>query len=156
MHFPELKLRELSAIRVAYRGDVGAVPRILIVQFSGQYGTGSEGNDDAAFMSGALAAGVATWRPQGVVLDLRELQYEWGDGLFTRVIALARSRDCGLLAEPELVYPVTVVVGPASRPGFEGALSRSGEPWVFDTLETAVARASRFVEQGASRTTPVS
>src|SRR5437868_857548 len=51
----------------------------LIVAFEGHAGNSRKYHGTYAYMEAMTAAGVAVWRPKGVVLDLRKLAYEWGD-----------------------------------------------------------------------------
>ncbi|GIE78648.1 hypothetical protein Aph02nite_45980 [Actinoplanes philippinensis] len=73
-------LGELSAIRyrfaTARRGDGDD---LLVVTFAGAYGVGSSGNGDALFMRAVIGLALRAFAPAGVVLDLRELDYRWGD-----------------------------------------------------------------------------
>src|SRR5690348_9516372 len=54
----------------------------LIAKFIGDYRDGSSGHPDAVFMVGMLRMAVDLWRPAGVVLDLSELRYDWGDEMY--------------------------------------------------------------------------
>jgi hypothetical protein len=51
------------------------------VQYIGTYPIGSAGNDDAQFMSAMARAGLVAFAPAGVIHDLSQLTYEWGDRL---------------------------------------------------------------------------
>ena len=52
---------------------------ILVVQFSGQSGFGCNNNSDATYMAAMIRAGIVVVKPIAVLLDLRDLTYEWGD-----------------------------------------------------------------------------
>src|SRR5690349_21152281 len=82
MQLTEQRLSDLSSIRHAY--FTSPLPsrsyfKILIVRFEGDCGYGSGSNSDATFMSAIIAAGLQSWEPVAVILDLRQLSYEWGD-----------------------------------------------------------------------------
>jgi hypothetical protein len=80
----ERRLSELSDIQVRYLlGSVSRKPylEILVVKYVGVYPLGSAGNDDAQYMYAMAKAGVAAFEPWGVIHDLSELNYEWGDML---------------------------------------------------------------------------
>src|SRR6266550_5869970 len=53
----------------------------LVVHFSGECGNGSRNNRTgyAEFMSAIIKAAVEAWKPVALILDLRQLKYEWGD-----------------------------------------------------------------------------
>jgi hypothetical protein len=101
----ERTLAELSQIEVRYF----LVPsrrkphlEILVIRYIGTYPFGSGGNDDARFMCAMAKAGVSAFEPWGVIHDLSELSYEWGDML-----------DIVFGVGPEFApSPVAVVVGP--------------------------------------------
>lgn len=80
----ERKLSDLSKIEVRFLVGPSARIRhcsILIVQYIGTYPMGSQGNDDAQFMCAMANAGVVAFEPDGVIHDLSQLSYEWGDRL---------------------------------------------------------------------------
>jgi hypothetical protein len=54
---------------------------ILVIKYSGEYGFGSRGNPDARFMCALAEAAISYYDPDGIVLDISELKYEWGDML---------------------------------------------------------------------------
>jgi hypothetical protein len=149
MAMPRLRERTLSGlskIRVSY--FVGPSSRkpyleILVVKYVGTYRPGSLGNDDARFMYAMAMAGVAAFEPWGVVHDLSELKYTWGDQLDTVFTA-------GPQNGPESAVPVAVVVGPRCEQAVRTLLLgvKSQEPlesvgFVFRDLESAWA----FVEE---------
>ena len=74
---------------------------ILVVKYDGEYGIGSGGNDDARYMLAMATLAIETFRPWGVVHDLTDLSYQWGDMLEEVFI--------GPRYEPQ---PTAIVVGP--------------------------------------------
>jgi hypothetical protein len=52
-----------------------------LISFSGTYKTGSEGQDDASFIRRTLLEFYELYPVNGLVIDCRNLDYEWGDGL---------------------------------------------------------------------------
>jgi hypothetical protein len=108
--------------------------RLLVMKFSGVYGVGCEGNPDAAYMSAMSAAAVDYWQPEGTVLDLSELQYDWGDLIETA------------LGPREGHAPHAVVVGPKSRRalatlmfGLDTTKDATDHEGYFDNLDVAIA-----------------
>jgi hypothetical protein len=85
MAIPKLRersLSELSKISVRYLlGPSSKKPylEILVIKYVGCYPVGSAGNDDAQYMYAMAKAAVAAFEPWGVIHDLSELVYEWGD-----------------------------------------------------------------------------
>lgn len=78
------KLEDLS--RIKYQVHVGTSKEvsyleIMILKFIGVYGFGSSGNSDAIFMRAIGEAVIEAWQPAGLIIDLSELSYEWGDQL---------------------------------------------------------------------------
>ena len=78
-------LESLSDIGVSFslgEHPCGRYPRaILVIACHGTYGIGSGGNSDATYLMAMGKAGLEAFEPDGVILDLRELSYEWGDML---------------------------------------------------------------------------
>jgi hypothetical protein len=104
MEFTEHRFQEMSEIEVRFfTRPASAKPylKILVVKYTGKYGFGSGGNDDAVYMRAMARAGIETFRPWGVIHDLTELSYEWGDALEEVFI--------GPTFEPS---PMAIVVGP--------------------------------------------
>ncbi|MBA4190032.1 MAG: hypothetical protein C0467_18765 [Planctomycetaceae bacterium] len=136
MKLTEHRLQELSKIEVRYfTGPSSEKPylEILVIKYIGVYGFGSGGNADARYMRAMVRAGIDAFEPWGVVHDLSELSYEWGDMLDQVFIG------------PDVEHSVmAVVVGPNCEEAVRTLClgERSTEPlekigWVFRDLETA-------------------
>jgi hypothetical protein len=156
MAVPALRERFLeSTIRVRYfLGPATKKPylEILVIKYSGTYPHGSAGNADAQFPYAMAKAGVAAFEPWGVIHDLTELSYEWGD-MLERVLAVGPDKE--LPPELESVFgscsgsgrsPVAVVVGPHCEEAIRTLLlgERNCEPiekigYVFRDLQSAWA-----------------
>ena len=65
---------------------------ILVVGFGGEYCFGHRGNPDAVFMKGVVELGKALFNPFGVVLDLRGLDYRWGDQISKPIMSACGER----------------------------------------------------------------
>jgi hypothetical protein len=109
---------------------------VLIVRFVGKYRIGHLGQPDAAYMAAMSAAAEVRWEPQGIVLDLSGLEYEWGDNL-DNVLNWCWSRLDG---------PGAVVVGGACKEairtllfGVHSEKSLAEREDYFEDLEAAVA-----------------
>jgi hypothetical protein len=82
MELEKLDLFSVSAIRHEFL--IGESKRekssdILVIKYSGVYRVGSGGNADAAFMLALAKAAISYTDPDGIVLDISELDYQWGD-----------------------------------------------------------------------------
>ena len=54
---------------------------ILIISFNGKYRDGSAGRPDAGLIKGVIKTGVSVFDPFSILIDLRNLEYNWGDNL---------------------------------------------------------------------------
>jgi len=79
---------------------------ILLARFVGTYRIGCKGNPDAMFIASMARAAVLRWGPSGVILDLSELGYKWGDMM---ELVLHPRQWAGFET------PFAVVVGPECR-----------------------------------------
>lgn len=102
---------------------------VTVMEWSGVFGDGSRGNDDGVFMRVITLAALSAWHANGVVFDLRNLHYEWGDKIWEMY---------GRGIEPSGVeyLPYATVISEKCMPGFKTCMSII-EP-AFDTLEEAI------------------
>lgn len=104
MKLTEQRLLDLSKIEVRFftvPSSKKPYLETLVIKYGGVYGHGSGGNDDARYMRALARAAIDAFRPWGVVHDLSELSYEWGDMLESVFI--------GPDFEP---FPTAIIVGP--------------------------------------------
>src|SRR5262245_36579816 len=52
---------------------------VIHLAFAGEYRSGHAGAPDAHYIEGIVRTVHEIWRPSALILDLRELSYEWGD-----------------------------------------------------------------------------
>jgi len=150
----EQTLEELSRIKVRYfLGPSQRKPHldILIVRYTGTYPFGSAGNSDATYMTAMAKAGVSAFEPWGVIHDLSELTYEWGDMLEMVFIGPDDDAAGGELLETVFDHPPAagqpaIVVGPKCEEAVRTLLlgENSEEPietigYVFRDLDKAWA-----------------
>jgi hypothetical protein len=144
---------DVSSIAVTYyspRPESGVSDEVLVVVFEGTYRRGSLGNLDAGYACGQILAGIYTWNPKALVLDLRGLSYEWGDQMSLVLLSGRQSRRLNLdhvfqaggpVEFEEL--PTTVVISELNGDGLTSLLSsvmkEPSERWLYDTLEQAVS-----------------
>jgi hypothetical protein len=103
--------------------------RVLIIAFSGR-ADNAACHDAFEVMPAVINAALSLWQPGGVVLDLRQLHYEWGDWMTNSLVA----------ADPQ---PTTVVVSDRNREGLttlvSGEMFVQPGDWLYETLDDAVA-----------------
>lgn len=112
---------------------------IAVLAASGEYGYGSRGNPDARALRIAVAAAIAEVDPDALVLDFRELSYEWGDALLGAFEPIERwDRE----------HPVGCVIasGPKSDAALASLLAPHGQrpSRLHADWDAAVAHAKRL------------
>ncbi|TYA14465.1 hypothetical protein FRY98_01905 [Paenibacillus faecis] len=135
-----VRLEDLSQIDYEIHiGKSAAVEyrRVMILKFIGSYGFGSGGNSDATYMRAMGEAALEAWDPDALILDLSDLDYEWGD-MMDYVF------DMGVDKYADLPFPKAMVVSErceeAIRTLLLGLYSPKGieeTGWVFRSLEDA-------------------
>jgi hypothetical protein len=118
MEIHEFRLADMSSL--TYRTFVCEFggewePRALILEFSGHYRWGSEGNADANYILAIKAAALAVFDaaalgPDAIVYDFRGMVYEWGNRIWN-VLPTPRPGD-------ESDLPAAMVVSDSCRQGF--------------------------------------
>ncbi len=136
-----LRLEDLtSSIGVTFRRGYSATTTyldILIVSYTGQYPFGSSGNSDAHYMFAMGNAALHAYSPSGVIIDMSELHYEWGD-MLEMVFGIGSDQ----YVDAEFRWPQ--FVGPHCREAVR-TLIHGGKQrkqiedigWVFESLEAA-------------------
>ena len=104
-------------------------PRALILEFSGTYGSGSAGNDDADFIEMIRVAALTVLHVHAIVYDFRNMDYEWGNRIWS-VLRCLRGDDEGQM-------PCSMVISDRCWKGFSTCTGMV--PPMFDTLEEALA-----------------
>ena len=54
---------------------------ILVISFHGTYRYGSAGSPDAGLIKGIVTTGLSVFNPFSLLIDLSDLEYNWGDNL---------------------------------------------------------------------------
>ena len=123
--------------------QVEDIPPILVVSFVGNYPDGSAGNRHGRYMASMTLLGLSEFEPWCVILDLRNLEYRWGNALlqvFQNVSAfMSKENEAG---DPP--FPVIAVTSEKSRSGFLSLVTPSDgeEPaWHWNSLSEAVEAA---------------
>lgn len=136
----QLKLEDLSNIQYEVHTGTSRVVNyleIMILKFIGDYGYGSAGNSDATYMSAIGKAVLEAWEPGGLIIDLSDLSYEWGD----RIESIFFVGEEKYLDTP---FPVALIVGRRSEEairtlivGLESNKTIEEIGWVFKDLNSA-------------------
>lgn len=87
---------------------------ILIVQFCGDHGYGSGGNRNSDFMRTIVAASIGLYLCNGLILDLREITYEFGDSLLSVLGLPLKLRGNG--------FPYRILISDKCDKGIESLL----------------------------------
>jgi len=121
MKLVPVRVEEASGLRCEFQLETsGGNPYryTLIAKFIGEYREGAAGSPDAQFMIGMTNLAVGLWQPTGLVLDLSDLRYNWGD-------------EMGLLLPPSVTCKCAIVIGPPCARAIATLL------WGIDTQESA-------------------
>jgi hypothetical protein len=147
MQIRELNLHDLSTLTCRLSGvDLDDRTTVLIAAFHGQYGHGSAGNGDAAFMNANVLAGLAAYRPLCVILDLREMSYTWGNSLLNLFQDVETLRGDG----GPIPFPILVVTSDLCRDAILTLFSQTepqAAPWHFRSLDSALDASRPAIER---------
>ncbi|MCE5170818.1 hypothetical protein LQV63_16050 [Paenibacillus profundus] len=120
---------------------------IMALQFKGNYGYGSKGNCDAAYMKAVATAALSVWEPTALIIDLSELTYEWGDRLEEIFYIGTHQYD-------DTPFPTALVVGPDCEEGIRtllwgvhSAKSVHEADWVYTDMQSALEYAERKMRE---------
>jgi hypothetical protein len=153
----EVKFADLSDIshriflhKYPRTGEAGFNDEILVIEFTGKHGIGSEGNEDSLFMATTVKAAMNVWYVNGLVLDLRGLMYEWGNSIGD--VLLAAKQVLGR------TFPTAVVVSPlckqalyGARPFYASDAETDGQTnWLFEDLGSAIAYVKELIDSSSS------
>ena len=146
MELNPLNIREDVSVDHAYfQTQLPSPPNldILVVRFTGQSGFGCANNSDAIYMEAMIRAGITAFDPVGVLLDLRNMAYEWGDMMVNPLCA-------GHQHYVDSDLPLAVVVSDLNREGLTSLVTdeMQSDPskLLFETMETAI----HFLDGAAS------
>ena len=115
---------------------------ILIVQFEGEYPSGSEGNQHGKFISEQTLYAIHVFDPCCLILDFRYLQYYWGNTLLAVFQDIAQFKDAG--NDPnDATFPILILGSDLCRDGlFSLCGVKVDKPdWYFENLDECVEAA---------------
>lgn len=104
----------------------------LIAKFIGEYQDGSSGKPDSRFMAGMVEMAVAIWHPAAVVLDLSELQYEWGDDMANLLPPNAGGKKSAVVVGPKCVRAIATLMW-----GVNTMREATEAEFIFDDVKAA-------------------
>src|SRR5258708_1355025 len=138
MKLQSIRLEDLSTLKYAFFScSFLEQPHLiaLIVAFEGEYGNGSRGNNDATFMEALSRAALAAWSPTALILDLRQLTYQWGDELL-KAIQVGQDRYF------DGPFPTAIVISEKNSEGLTSLVlhEMASDPavWLFNSLDEAL------------------
>ncbi len=118
---------------------------VLVVTFAGEYPDGSLGNKRADYMKAVAVYGLASFDPDAVVLDFRDLSYRWGNSLLG--VFQVISQFCDQEREPDEPYfPVAIAASEKCMPGLSSLLvpADMDKPEnLFENLDAAILYARK-------------
>jgi hypothetical protein len=100
-----------------YQSWINQEGNILLLEFSGIYPKGSEGNYHGSFMYATMQYYYAFYEPFAIVLDITNLKYTWGNTILKALSFFQYLGDDGADRQ------VLVVVSPQNRQAIESVLS---------------------------------
>ena len=115
---------------------------ILILRVDGIYPDGSLGNSHAAYISIMAVQGLQAFNPEAFVLDLRNLEYRWGNSLLGVLQNVSRLMDSGK-EDNEPYFPIFVTTSDKSA-GFVSLVTPSSgkvPEWHFKDIDEAINKA---------------
>ena len=144
MHLRPLDIRSGVSIEFSYSESLLPSPphmQVLVVRFTGSCQIGSACTPNAVYMDAMIRAGIAVWSPAAVVLDLRELVYEWGDMM---VRPLAAGSDYYVDGD----LPLAAIVSDLNREGLTSLVAKEmqADPatLLFASLEDAIQHLDQY------------
>ncbi|TWU50704.1 hypothetical protein Poly51_39970 [Rubripirellula tenax] len=148
MELKPLDIRDDVSVTHAYfQTSLPSPPHldVLVVRFSGKSGFGCANNSDAIYMEAMTRAGITAFDSVGVILDLRELAYEWGDMMVNPFAA-------GHKHYVDADLPVVAVISDLNRVGLTSLVAdeMQSDPTnlLFETMETALTHLDAAYNDG--------
>ena len=105
-------------------------PEFLVIRYAGVYRDGSSGKGDALYIVATAEAALKAWWAPCTILDLRELQYAWGDEMeWITSIGWGRLTRCHA--------PLAIVVSDKCRAALKSLLEDQFDRFCVDSMEAA-------------------
>jgi len=105
-------------------------PEFLVIRYAGVYRDGSSGKGDALYIVATAEAALKAWWAPCTILDLRELQYAWGDEMeWITSIGWGRLTRCHA--------PLAIVVSDKCRAALKSLLEDQFDRFCVDSMDAA-------------------
>jgi hypothetical protein len=119
---------------------------VLIISFFGEYPPGSLGKKQATYISKKTISGIIDFNPDAVILDFRELTYQWGNTMLNVFQDIALFKD-GENTENDPSFPVLIATSIKSKNGLWSLLtpstSNSVPDFIFEDIHLAITEAAK-------------
>jgi hypothetical protein len=119
---------------------------VLIVSFFGEYPYGSLGKKHGTYISKKTISGIIDFNPEAIILDFRELTYNWGNSLLAVFQDIEQIKNAGN-DEGEPNFPILIVTSNKSKKGvlslLTPATSNSVPDFIFEDLNAAIKEAEK-------------
>ena len=135
MKFEQIQIHRGSVITFDARfSSRDSVPHIsfLHLAFSGRYRPGGEGAPDAHFIMGILKIAEGSWFPSATILDLSNLDYEWGNEM-ARILGTEQTQRFAIVVGEKCRRALSTL-----KYGKDTANDITDESNVFDSIDTAL------------------
>jgi len=122
-----------SLSSITYQASVSPearYPKLLIVEFSGEYRSGGAGKPDATFIMAIMNALQRAWPSKAIVIDFRKLSYQWGDEM-EWVYGIGSNPRSGCNT------PLSIIVGAQCEQALQSLCPDSFSQHCVETEETA-------------------
>jgi hypothetical protein len=132
------------------------VLELLAISFQGRY---VNDGSDSVFMEGVIQWSLLAWEAHGLVLDFRDLAYEWGDRM-QRVLDIAvawhGSAEQHLVRQlfnprDPSVFPTAVIISDKCRAGLESLVREEMDGRVGSLVQTEEEAIAYIVLQWSDR-----
>ena len=97
---------------------------VLVVSFFGIYPEGTLGRKHAMYISKKTISGIIEFNPEAIILDFRELTYNWGNSLLSVFQDIVLFKD-GENTDDEPSFPIIIAASSKSSDGLVSLLTPS-------------------------------
>lgn len=112
--------------------DGHSSPDFLVIQYEGTYRDGASGKGDALYLVATAEAAHKAWWAPCTILDLRELQYSWGDEM-EWITSIGWDRVMHVHS------PLAIVVSDKCRGALKSLLEEEFDLYCVESMEMAYA-----------------
>ena len=107
------------------------VPEFKVIAYAGTYRSGSQGKDDALYITATAAAAHKAWYTESIVIDFSCLRYDWGDEMQWVL-------NIGQQAPATCHYPLAIIVGPDCEQALRTLIPGEYDDHCATSLEDAI------------------